>query len=62
LILGPLEQEGHLVLAGREEKDSWGKFEEVRIDGLLSHAFLKHYVWTIDFNERIYIFSAQAQE
>jgi hypothetical protein len=62
LILGSLEQEGHLVLAGREEKDSWGKFEEVRIDGLLSHAFLKHYVWTIDFNERMYIFSAQAQE
>jgi len=62
LILGPLEQEGHLVLAGREEKDSWGKFGEVRIDGLLSHAFLKHYVWTIDFNKRIYIFSTQAKE
>jgi len=62
LILGSLEQEGHLFLAGKEEKDSWGKFEEVRIDGLLSHAFLKQYVWTIDFSERIYIFSAQAQE
>lgn len=57
LILGPLEQKGHLVLAGREEKDYWGKFEGVRIDGLLSHAFLKQYVWTIDFTERIYIFS-----
>lgn len=62
LSLGPLEQEGHLVLAGKEEKDSWGKFAEVRIDGLLGHAFLKHYVWTIDFNGRIYIFSTQAKE
>jgi len=62
LSLGPLEQEGHLVLAGKEEKDSWGKFAEVRIDGLLSHAFLKHYAWTIDFNKRIYIFSSQAKE
>lgn len=62
LVLGPLEQEGHLVLAGREEKDSWGKFMEVRIDGLLSHAFLKRYMWTIDFDERIYIFSTQTQQ
>lgn len=62
LILGPLEQEGHLVLAGKEEKDTWGKFMGVRIDGLLSHAFLKHYVWTIDFDEWIYIFSTQTRE
>lgn len=62
LILGPLEQEGHLVLAGREERDSWGKFMEVRIDGLLSHAFLKHYVWTIDFDERTYIFSTHPNQ
>lgn len=53
LSLGPLEQGGHLVLArddGPPARDLGG----VRIDGLLSHAFLSRYAWTLDFDRRVY--------
>jgi hypothetical protein len=33
-------------------------FGGVRIDGLISHAFLKRFVWTIDFDAREYRFAA----
>lgn len=62
LSFGPLEQEGHLVLAGKAKKESYSSFEGVRIDGLLSHAFLKRYTWTLDFSKRKYIFSSQRQD
>ena len=29
----------------------------VQIDGLISHAFLKEYVWTLDFDRMRYVFS-----
>lgn len=32
-------------------------FGGVRIDGLISHAFLKRYAWTIDFDSREYTFA-----
>lgn len=54
LRLGSLAQKGHLILV-REQgivSDRGG----IRIDGLLSHAFLKEYAWTIDFDARRYLF------
>jgi len=55
LSLGPLKQKNLLLLAGN--KNVLSQVEGVRIDGLLSHAWLKKYGWTIDFSERKYIFS-----
>ncbi|NUM53768.1 MAG: aspartyl protease family protein [Candidatus Hydrogenedentes bacterium] len=50
--LGALEQDGLYGVVGSGQYEMGG----VRIDGLLSHAFLKRYAWTIDFDERAYIF------
>jgi hypothetical protein len=36
------------------------RFGGVRIDGLISHAFLKRYAWTIDFDARLYRFATGA--
>ena len=55
LSLGPLQQTGLMLIVGRGE--GWGTFGGVRIDGLLSHAFLKRYAWTLDFLNRRYIFA-----
>lgn len=60
LSLGPLEQKGLLLLAGSKKVVS--QIEGVRIDGLLSHAWLKRYSWTIDFTEGKYIFSGDTEE
>lgn len=59
ISLGPLVQEGHICIPSDKLH---GPFEKVRIDGLLSHAFLKKYTWTIDFSNRKLIFSSQVQE
>jgi hypothetical protein len=55
LCLGPLEQKGHLVLGA--SKAVAGSFGGVKIHGLISHAFLKRYAWTLDFDLRRYLFS-----
>ena len=57
LWLGPMEQRGLLVVLGSVGTKSFGG---VRMDGLLSHAFLKNYAWTLDFSAWKYIFSAKA--
>ena len=54
LAIGPLERSELLFRPGMVGDTSFGG---VRIDGLISHAFLKHYAWTIDFDERVYLFS-----
>jgi hypothetical protein len=59
LSLGPLEQEGHYFTTSELD---FGPYEGVKIHGLLSHAFLKKYTWTIDFAKRRYIFSSQPKE
>lgn len=59
LLLGPLEQKEHLFVTA---KKPYGPFEGVRIDGLLSNAFLKRYAWTLDFSKRMYIFSRHQYE
>ena len=56
LGLGSLTQPGLYVLPGPAVLRDLGG---VRIDGLLSHAFLKHYAWTIDFDSREYIFTLE---
>ena len=53
LAIGPLKQTELFFRSGKVGDTSFGG---VRIDGLISHAFLKHYTWTIDFDERVYSF------
>ncbi len=57
LSLGPLVQDGHAFHGGGNPGDKRYEFGGVRIDGLLSHAFLKKYAWTIDFDRHVYVFS-----
>lgn len=59
LSLGPLIQEGHYFTTANKP---FGPYEGVKIHGLLSHAFLKKYSWTIDFTKRKYIFSIHPQK
>ena len=55
LFLGSLGQSGHTAMnAPTAPVTSLGG---VRIDALISHAFLKTYAWTIDFDARHYVFS-----
>jgi hypothetical protein len=54
LTLGPLTEERPLFVVGAAGDQSFGG---VRVDGLISHAFLKRYVWTIDFDAREYRFA-----
>ncbi len=51
--LGPLEQAGHYIVTGTVGD---GEFGGIRVDGLLSHAFLKRYAWTMDFDAMEYRF------
>jgi len=53
ISLGPLEQENQFFLGSKTTKGFGG----VRIHGLLSHAFLKRYAWTLDFSQMRYIFA-----
>lgn len=52
--VGVLEQPGHYIVTGQAGDQDFGG---VRIDGLLSHAFLKRYAWTIDFDAMEYRFA-----
>ena len=52
--LGPKAQADLIVEA--KEKVPGSNLGGVRINGLLSHAFLKQYTWTIDFENRKYYF------
>ncbi|PCJ56869.1 MAG: hypothetical protein COA73_11460 [Candidatus Hydrogenedentota bacterium] len=56
LRLGTLEQEGHIMVTGKAGDNNFGG---IRIDGLISHGFLKQYAWTIDFDKREYVFSSE---
>ncbi len=55
ISLGELEQRDQFFTPTPELYAS--SFGGVRIDGLLSHAFLKRYAWTIDFDRGVYVFS-----
>lgn len=55
LGLGPLRQDHPFIIVGAAGDTTFGG---VRIDGLISHAFLKRYAWTIDFDAHEYRFAA----
>ncbi len=52
--LGPLEQRDQFFATVADP--TWTSFGGVRIDGLLSHAFLNRYAWTLDFTTREFVF------
>ena len=54
LYLGPLSEERPILVPGAAGDTNFGG---VRIDGLISHGFLKRYSWTIDFDKREYRFA-----
>lgn len=55
ISLGPLEQRDQFYVT--VEKPILDSLGGVRIDGLLAHAFLKEYAWTLDFESHRYLFS-----
>jgi len=55
LSLGPLEQKDQYFT--KTSKPIVETLGGVRIDGLISHAFLSRYVWTLDFDRMRYVFS-----
>lgn len=59
LTLGPLREERPLLIVGAAGEQTFGG---VRIHGLISHAFLKRYAWTIDFDARQYRFGHASGE
>jgi Aspartyl protease len=56
--LGPLEQNRHLLATTPARRVPWGSFGGVRIDAMLTNAFLRAYSWTIDFDRHEYTFRA----
>lgn len=61
ISLGPLRQQRQFVATAPGRRAPWASFGGVRIDGLLSHAFLSRYAWTIDFDRHEYAFRQPAQ-
>ncbi|MEV4071444.1 retropepsin-like aspartic protease [Nonomuraea fuscirosea] len=58
--LGPLTHRAPLVAVTRSRTTPWRSFGGVRVDGVLTHAFLKAYAWTLDFDRARYVFRATA--
>jgi Aspartyl protease len=56
ICLGPLSQDNQFVATAPTRRPPWASFGGVRIDGLLSHAFLDRYAWTLDFDQHEYTF------
>jgi hypothetical protein len=55
LSLGNITQDSTVVWFNKNKQDK-SSFGGIRIDGLISHAFLSKYSWTIDFDNFEYIF------
>lgn len=55
LTVAGLSQPDVPVYYDKNFKKDW-TFGGMRIDGLISHAWLKHYTWTVDFDRREYTF------
>ena len=58
VALGPLAQTNLLIVPGKVGTTPFGG---VQMHGLLSHAFLKRYTWTLDFVKREYVFSGDSR-
>ncbi len=56
LAIGPVRRGNLLFVPGKVTPTTFGG---VRIDALVSHAFLNQYAWTIDFDEHTYLFSEE---
>ena len=56
LSLGSLREDCPFIVVGPAGDTSFGG---IRIDGLISHAFLKRYAWTVDFDTRNYRFAVR---
>jgi hypothetical protein len=56
LGLGPLRQEDMLGEYGSMTPETYWEKGFIQ-DGLISHRFLRHYAWTIDFTNRVMIFA-----
>lgn len=54
LSLGTLSQPNHIALA--PDRRILSSVDDIEIHGLLSHAFLKEYAWTIDFDAGMFYF------
>lgn len=59
LRLGALTEDAPLVVEA-PRRVPWSTFGRVRIDGLLTHALLGRYVWTIDFDAHTLVFNSAA--
>ncbi len=59
ISLGPLRQTRQYFTTMEPAPAS--QFGGVRIDGLISHAFLNAYVWTLDFERHRYLFSSPSR-
>lgn len=59
LGLKNLTQSGHAVK--HQDKITFASFGGVEITGLIAHAFLKNYSWTIDFERMSYAFRQRVQ-
>jgi len=57
LALGGASQDG-MTAFGVPDKTwkGFGDWGGIRVDGLISWGFLKHFCWTLDFDRRVYIF------
>ena len=61
--LGPLRQDGLTAMAVPERTwRDFGAWSGIGVEALLSHAFLKKYAWTIDFERRVFLFHAATDE
>ncbi|MFI6297203.1 aspartyl protease family protein [Nonomuraea sp. NPDC050790] len=58
LRLGPLEQDGHLLAIAPGRRAPWSELGGVKVNGLLSQAFLSRYAWTLDFDRHEYTFTS----
>ncbi|MFC6086098.1 retropepsin-like aspartic protease [Sphaerisporangium aureirubrum] len=54
--LGPLTLDDPFVATTPTRRPPWHDFGGIRIDGLLSHAFLSRHAWTLDFDRHEYTF------
>jgi hypothetical protein len=55
LSLGEVSAENFMFHV--DDRPAWSSFGGVRIDGLISHAFLSRRAWTLDFDRRLFVFS-----
>jgi hypothetical protein len=57
ISLGPVRQNAMTAMAVPDRTwRNFGDWNGIRVEALLSHAFLKNYTWTMDFDRLVYLF------